>query len=33
VEMENARRDILKIMNTPSQQSNTQKKDEEYVTA
>ncbi len=33
VEIENARRDILKIMNTPTQPSNTQKKDEEYVTA
>jgi len=33
VEIENARRDILKIMNTPVQPSNPQKKDEEYVTA
>jgi len=32
VEMENARRDILKIMNTPSDKTTTQKKDEEYVT-
>jgi predicted regulator of Ras-like GTPase activity (Roadblock/LC7/MglB family) len=34
VEMENARREILKIMETPTQQPNSQKKDDEvYVTA
>jgi predicted regulator of Ras-like GTPase activity (Roadblock/LC7/MglB family) len=34
VEMENARREILKSMETPTQQSNSQKKDDEvYVTA
>ncbi|MCX6661151.1 MAG: hypothetical protein NTY91_01205 [Euryarchaeota archaeon] len=34
VEMENARREILKSMETPTQQPNSQKKDDEvYVTA
>jgi predicted regulator of Ras-like GTPase activity (Roadblock/LC7/MglB family) len=34
VEIENARREILKIMNNPTQKPNTQKKDDEvYVTA
>ena len=34
VEIENARREILKIMNNPTQQPNSQKKDDEvYVTA
>lgn len=34
VEMENSRREILKIMETPTQQPNSQKKDDEvYVTA
>ena len=34
VEMENARREILKIMNNPTQKPNSQKKDDEvYVTA
>jgi predicted regulator of Ras-like GTPase activity (Roadblock/LC7/MglB family) len=33
VEMENARREILKIMETPTQQPNSQKNDEVYVTA
>jgi len=33
VELENARRDILKIMNTPSQTTDTTQKDELYATA
>ena len=34
VEIENARREILKIMNNPTQKPNSQKKDDEvYVTA
>jgi hypothetical protein len=33
VELENARRDILKIMDAPSQQTDSQKKDELYATA
>jgi len=34
VEIENARREILKIMNNPTQEPNSQKKDDEvYVTA
>jgi hypothetical protein len=33
VELENARRDILKIMNTPSQKTDTTQKDEVYATA
>ncbi len=33
VELENARRDILKIMDNPSQKRETKKKDEEFITA
>jgi len=33
VELENARRDIFKIMNTPSQTTDTTQKDELYATA
>lgn len=33
VEIENARREILRIMDAPTQPSTPQKKDEEYVTA
>jgi hypothetical protein len=33
VELENARRDILKIMNTPSQTTDTTQKDRLYATA
>ncbi|MCX6671960.1 MAG: hypothetical protein NTX92_08580 [Euryarchaeota archaeon] len=33
VEIENARREILKIMNNPTQKPNSQKNDEVYVTA
>ncbi len=33
VELENARRDILKIMDNPSQKKETKKKDEEFITA